>query len=675
MAPTRKSSKAKNMLYEKADLLKAIEAVKEGELTVSASARMYNIPRQTLKDKVSGKHSKTVGRQTELTAEEEQSLVYYINYMASVGQPLTIAAAKLFAWAISKRNGQQGRFDNEKGPGHTWWSGFKKRHAKEITLRKPDSLDRGRSRMANSTVMNEHFQSLKKVLVDNNILDKPQHIYNCDESGFCLDNNSGKVIVSKYAKQAYSESKGSRTHFTVHACVGANGSILPPMVIFEDSFPSGNYSALGIPSSLYGKSPNGYMDGELFLKWLEKIFIPQTSHVRPTLLIYDGHSSHITINVIDLARENQIILYCLPPHTTNILQPLDVAIFKPLKTYFTNLTAKIKLATLGQPKIVAMNKTNFTAILKESWNKLQLGTITAAFRKCGIFPYNPDAIDKARLMDFSINESILSVSSSSPSVGMQPSDLPAVPSPATPVSLVPSTSTTPASLVSPTTPVELQQPGQSSTPTNTIKNYDVISKLIPANLMDVFIFPTEDKTKKASTRVVTKSRVITSDEHRELLAKKEREVKEKEEQKEKRKAEREKKKKDKENKEIKKKAAKKVVAPSKKKQPREVLAPVPSLEQPDFNIQRLRGKKAINYEKLLHNSSASSSSDSDESEWDDADLCAVCTRKAPPLQSSGVVKWISCDDCDHWFHQRCVEYLDTESPDQLLSFVCQDCMQ
>lgn len=46
------------------------------------------------------------------------------------------------------------------------------------------------------------------------------------------------------------------------------------------------------------------------------------------LLVLDGHGSHITINVIEFAKSNGIHLLCLPSHTSHILQPLDVGVFK-----------------------------------------------------------------------------------------------------------------------------------------------------------------------------------------------------------------------------------------------------------------------------------------------------------------------------------------------------------
>ncbi|CAD6233971.1 GSCOCG00012344001-RA-CDS, partial [Cotesia congregata] len=41
------------------------------------------------------------------------------------------------------------------------------------------------------------------------------------------------------------------------------------------------------------------------------------------------------IQVIDYARKNHVIILCLPPHTTHRLQPLDVAVMKPLSNYYS----------------------------------------------------------------------------------------------------------------------------------------------------------------------------------------------------------------------------------------------------------------------------------------------------------------------------------------------------
>lgn len=70
--------------------------------------------------------------------------------MDSIAHPLSVAAIKLFARDISKRSGKLS-FNPVTGHGHTWRDKFEKQHSKELTLRKPDTPDRGRSRMDNKT--------------------------------------------------------------------------------------------------------------------------------------------------------------------------------------------------------------------------------------------------------------------------------------------------------------------------------------------------------------------------------------------------------------------------------------------------------------------------------------------------------------------------------------------
>ena len=52
---------------------------------------------------------------------------------------------------------------------------------------------------------------------------------------------------------------------------------------------------------------------------------------RPLLLILDGHVTHVAIEYLLKAQEEGIHILKLPPHVTDLLQPLDVSCFGPLK--------------------------------------------------------------------------------------------------------------------------------------------------------------------------------------------------------------------------------------------------------------------------------------------------------------------------------------------------------
>ncbi len=53
-------------------------------------------------------------------------------------------------------------------------------------------------------------------------------------------------------------------------------------------------------------------------------------------------AAHISPTVIDLCREKNIQLVCLPPNSTDKLRPLDVGVFGPLKTAWRKILTDYK---------------------------------------------------------------------------------------------------------------------------------------------------------------------------------------------------------------------------------------------------------------------------------------------------------------------------------------------
>jgi len=92
----------------------------------------------------------------------------------------------------------------------------------------------------------------------------------------------------------------------------------------------------GTPAGSAGyASPSGWINNELFVKWLEHFiaFVKPTKDTK-VILILDGHASHKTLEVVDMCRQSGVVLICLPPHTTHHMQPLDETVYGPLKTNY-----------------------------------------------------------------------------------------------------------------------------------------------------------------------------------------------------------------------------------------------------------------------------------------------------------------------------------------------------
>jgi hypothetical protein len=125
------------------------------------------------------------------------------------------------------------------------------------------------------------------------------------------------------------------------------------------------------------------------MKWFEEVFLRYKSP-RKTLLILDGHNSHSNnIRLLEVAKDNNVILLCLPSHTTHALQPLDRAFFRPLKVYFAQ---EAKSWMVGN-KDKKLTRYDVSKLIGKAWSKA--GTISngvSALKSCGMFPYDPNAI-------------------------------------------------------------------------------------------------------------------------------------------------------------------------------------------------------------------------------------------------------------------------------------------
>ena len=82
---------------------------------------------------------------------------------------------------------------------------------------------------------------------------------------------------------------------------------------------------------MYGLSESGWMDGEILSRGFIIPFLVYAPPARPILLLMDGHSSHFSPVFINKAAEEQVIVFCLPPHSTHKAQPLDKGVFGPFK--------------------------------------------------------------------------------------------------------------------------------------------------------------------------------------------------------------------------------------------------------------------------------------------------------------------------------------------------------
>jgi hypothetical protein len=127
------------------------------------------------------------------------------------------------------------------------------------------------------------------------------------------------------------------------------------------------------------------------MDWLINHFIPHTNGCvmgRYRMLILDGHGSHLTAEFDHTYTENNIIPVCMPPHSSHLLQPLDISCFAILKRQYRQLVEQqIKLG------FNHINKINFlTAFPKARTIAYKAKTIQNGFAATRLMPFNPDQV-------------------------------------------------------------------------------------------------------------------------------------------------------------------------------------------------------------------------------------------------------------------------------------------
>lgn len=157
-----------------------------------------------------------------------------------------------------------------------------------------------------------------------------------DESEFAVGaSQSSRALVNIRETSSWKQIGSGEECITAIECVSAAGVANPPLLIFKAKHTDDAWILACTPRDWYfSTSSSGWTSDSHGYEWLTRILKPLTRPQDPTtcrLLITDGHSSHVTANVIAFCMENAIELLILPPHTSHILQPLDVGVFAPLK--------------------------------------------------------------------------------------------------------------------------------------------------------------------------------------------------------------------------------------------------------------------------------------------------------------------------------------------------------
>ena len=355
--------------------------------SIRAAAAAYGVPRTTLRTRLNGGQTHAQGAEhlQSLSPSQETFLVEWILEEDARGFPPSHQRAREMAERISIVNGNK---NSGRALGNHWLQSFIRRNP-EIGSRIGKKIEGQRTQHTTEKEILEflaHYEAIRSkysIRLDNE--------FNMDEQGLGLGICSNQyVLTSSKKKKTLLKTPETREWVSVIETISATGRKLNPLVIFKgQSLQTDWFTSQNVPDWQYTTSPNGWTTDKIAIGWLEHVFNPQTYPAGGgwRLLLLDGHGSHVSLEFLYLCKMvYNIALVFMPPHSSHILQPLDLAAFSPTKRLYRSHINELSQIDDAAP----VKKARFLiCYYKARLEGLNTSNIEAGWMAAGIYPWNP----------------------------------------------------------------------------------------------------------------------------------------------------------------------------------------------------------------------------------------------------------------------------------------------
>lgn len=205
------------------------------------------------------------------------------------------------------------------------------RHADELSLRTTQNISKARAEKGPQEVA-EYFENLSTRL--KNI--PAENIANFDETNLSDDPGSSKCTFRRVVKYPERIANSTKGNISVMFTATASGKRLPLYVVYKSTILYSEWISRAPPDTRYNCTKSGWFESAIFENYFETIIHnllrPWAQKISGTkVVICDNLSSHLCIKVVELCQQNDIKFIFIPPRSTHITQPLDMAFFAPLK--------------------------------------------------------------------------------------------------------------------------------------------------------------------------------------------------------------------------------------------------------------------------------------------------------------------------------------------------------
>lgn len=171
----------------------------------------------------------------------------------------------------------------------------------------------------------------------------------------------------------------------------------PPLVVYPFNRLPTSIMEIDPGDWAVDKSETGWVDGLAFYNYITKTFVKwcQEYDVEfPVVMYVDGHKSHVTMSLLKFCEANQIELVPLCPNSSEVTQPIDVALYGQIEYYWASNVVKWKKRTCND----TLKKNDFVTVLKSTMRQINFKSkLVEGFETCGLVPFKVDAIDFKRL--------------------------------------------------------------------------------------------------------------------------------------------------------------------------------------------------------------------------------------------------------------------------------------
>lgn len=362
-------------------LKQALNAIQNG-MSERTAASTFKISRGTLQNKRKGLHKNKFGGQTALSMDIENQFEGALIKLSEYGFPVSAFELRQLVKNYLDKKGVEIKAFKNNYPTYEWSRLFLSRHP-QLSERFAANIKIARAEIT-ATTINNYFDRLGTELKDI----PPQNIWNYDETNLTDDPGRKKVLTKRGCKYPERIINSSKSAISIMACGNAAGETLPPYVVYKSTKNIyDTWTLYGPKGARYNRTVSGWFDTACFDDWFTSLLLPILKKCEgPKAVIGDNLSSHINPEVRKLCEENDIKFICLPPNTTHLTQPLDIAFFRPMKISWRKILLSYKLK--GSKTLA---KSDFPNLLKTLLNNLDANrksNVISGFRKAGIFPLN-----------------------------------------------------------------------------------------------------------------------------------------------------------------------------------------------------------------------------------------------------------------------------------------------